>query len=42
MTRNDNELERIGATYTLVRKGDRWLITVLIAHAPEFGLWLDP
>ena len=34
-------LERLGATYTLVRRDGEWLVSALVAHAPEAVIALE-
>lgn len=34
-------LERLGATYTLVRRDGEWLVAALVAHAPEAVIAFD-
>lgn len=34
-------LERLGATYTLVRRDGEWRVNALVAHAPEAVIALD-
>jgi hypothetical protein len=38
---DDEELERLGATYTLVRQDGGWRIAAIVAHAPEHVLAID-
>ena len=37
----ESVLERLGATYTLIKTGSRWEISALLAHPPESVLKID-